>query len=281
MAAVQSAQGRDFSSWQAPITPADLKGLSFAYTRVSNWSGTAMGTDVNFTRNWAAFKTAGIHRAAYWYFNPSLSPVSQASYFATIVKQAGLGPADILCCDSETLTAGVDAATLTFQRQVRGLTGLPVEFVETYANLNVAKHLVATSEEFPTFWVAWPSPTAPVPSQWAPAKWKTWAHWQFGISRGVDADAYNGTSADLDAWVASHIPPPVPVQKPVTVTTVTTDGKMTLGQLATVHGTQPSGLLRATAVADKFYPANIAGWLNTTLATEVPPAGLVLHLPGA
>jgi lysozyme len=276
MAAVQSAQGRDFSSWQAPITPADLKGLSFAYTRVSNWTGTQMGTDINFTRNWAAIKAAGLHRMAYWYFRPDLSPVSQASYFVTIVKQAGLAPGDVLCCDSETLTPNVDIATLTFQRQVHALTGMPVEFIETYANLNVATHLVATSEEFPTFWVAWPSATAPAPSQWAPAKWKTWTHWQFGISRGVDADAYNGTAAQLDTWVTSCLPAPVPLNAP---TTVTTDGKLTLGQIAAAHGTQASGLLRATAVADHFYPANVAGWINAELGESIPPAGLVLKLP--
>jgi GH25 family lysozyme M1 (1,4-beta-N-acetylmuramidase) len=278
MTAVVSAQGKDFSAYQRPVTPADLAGLSFAYTRVSNWSGTTMGTDVNFTRNWAAFETAGIHRAAYWFFNPSLSPVTQATYFATAVKRAGLLPTDVLCCDSETLTANVDAATLTFQRQVKSLTGLPVEFIETYANLNVAKHLVATSGEFPTFWVAWPSATAPVPAQWAPAKWKTWTHWQFGISRGVDADAYNGTAADLNAWVASHIPAPIPVNA---VSTVTTDGKQSLAQIAAAHHTQPSGILRATAIADGLYAANVAAWLNTDLATAVPPAGLVLHIPAA
>ena len=64
MAAVASAQGKDFSAFQRPVTPADLTGLSFAFTRVSNWSGTTMGTDPNFAHDWAAFKTAGLDRGA-------------------------------------------------------------------------------------------------------------------------------------------------------------------------------------------------------------------------
>jgi hypothetical protein len=205
-----------------------------------------------------------------------LSPVAQASYFVAKVQAAGLSPGDGLVCDSETLTAGVDAATLTFQRQVKALTGWPVGLIETYSNLNVGKHLVATSREFPTFWVGWPSPTAPVPAQWAPATWKNWTFWQFGETLGVDDDAFNGTAAELDAWVASHLAPPVPVNTP---TTVTADGKQTIAEIAAAHGTAPAGILRATAVTDGFYPADVAAWIDTALGASVPPAGAVLRVP--
>ena len=71
---------------------------------------------------------------------------------------------------------------------------------------------------------------------------------------------------------------PKPVQSPVT--TVTADGKQTLAQIATAHGTQPSGILRATAIADQLYPANVAGWINAEFGKSIPPAGAVLHIPG-
>jgi len=32
--------------------------------------------------------------------------------------------------------------------------------------------------------------------------------WQYGIRNGVDRDAFNGTSADLDAWIRLFAPPP-------------------------------------------------------------------------
>ena len=51
-----SAQGRDYSGFQSPVTPGELAGLSFAYTRVSDWGGpdgTTMGTDPTFAQNWA------------------------------------------------------------------------------------------------------------------------------------------------------------------------------------------------------------------------------------
>jgi hypothetical protein len=211
-----SAQGRDYSAFQAPVGRRQLDGLSFAYTRVSDWSGTSMGTDPDFAGDWDAIRAAGLHRGAYWYLVPDVSPVAQAAYFVAKVKAAGLLPGDMLVCDSEELTATVDEDTLAFQRTVLELTGWPVQLIETYAPLDVAKELVATSAEFPTFWVAWPSPAAPEPAQWAPAEWRDWTFWQWGTVNGTDADAFNGSPLQLDAWIASHIPAPQPAPVPVT-----------------------------------------------------------------
>lgn len=279
---VQSAQGKDFSAYQADVTAADLKGLAFAAARVSNWSGTVMGTDPHFAANWAAFKAAGVQRMAYWFLLPQVSAVAQATYFVNAVRKCGLEPGDVMVCDSETLSPDVDVLTLAFQNQVKLLTGWPAAFIETYAPLSVARLLVATSMAFPSLWIAWPSPVAPVPSQWAPAKWKTWQHWQWGSPGGVDADAFNGTDAAMITWEAANIPPPVPVNAPAV--TVTTDGKLSLAEIADLHHTQPSGILRATAVADQLYPAPVAAWLNgvftgLTLPLTPLPAGLVLRIP--
>lgn len=271
---VASAQGRDFSSYQKPVTVAQLRGLSFAYTRVSNWSGTTMGVDTTFAGDWAAIKDAGLHRGCYWWLHLDVSAVAQANYFVAAVKKAGLAPGDMLVCDSEVPGANAGAMTHAFCSEVAALAG-PSCPVLIYANQN-AGHLMKSCTQWP-LWFAWPSPTAPPPSLTAP--WATWKFWQWGITGGVDADAYNGTGADLDAWIASHIPPPV--QGPITVTT---DGKQTLAQIAAAHGTQPSGILRATAIADQLYPANIAAWLNAVFAgtvspTAAVPAGAVLRIP--
>jgi Glycosyl hydrolases family 25 len=198
-----SAQGRDFSAFQKPVGPADLKGLSFAYTRVSNWSGTTMGTDPSFAHDWAAIKAAALHRGAYWYLQPAVSPVAQANYFVAAVKRAGLQPGDMLVCDSELLSASVsvDAVTHTFCSEVAALAGPQCPLL-VYTNHDVGQHLKSCTG-WP-LWFAWPSATAPPLSLIAP--WKSWAMWQYGIVGGVDADAYNGSPAELDAWVTSHVP---------------------------------------------------------------------------
>lgn len=276
MAAVASAQGKDFSAYQKPVTPGDLKGLSFAFTRVSDWSGTTMDVDPNFAHDWAAFKTAGLDRGAYWYLLPGVDPVAQARYFYGAVKAAGLEPGDLLVCDSEVLAANADQATHAFCATLASLAG-PANPVIVYTNHNVGQHLTSCTG-WP-LWFAWPSPAAPPASLIAP--WKSWLLWQWGIAGGVDADAFNGTATVLDAWTASHVPAPVPVNTPVTVTT---DGKLTLAQIAAAHNTQPSGILRATAIADGLYPAGLAMWLNGVFhGAPIPgapvPAGIVLHIP--
>jgi hypothetical protein len=275
--AVQSAQGKDFSAFQRPVTPADLTGLSFAFTRVSDWSGTTMGTDPSFAHDWVAFRTAGLDRGAYWYLLPNVDPVAQARYFYAVVKAAGLEPGNLLVCDSEVLAANADQATHAFCSTLASLAG-PQCPVIVYTNHNVGQHLTSCTG-WP-LWFAWPSPAAPAPGLILP--WKSWLLWQWGTAGGVDADAFNGTATVLDAWEASHIPAPVPVNAP---TTVTTDGKLTLAQIAAAHNTQPSGILRATAIADGLYPAGLAMWLNGVFhGAPIPgapvPAGIVLRIPG-
>ena len=276
MAAVQSAQGKDFSAYQKPVTPADLKGLSFAFTRVSDWSGTTMGTDPNFAHNWAAFKTAGLDRGAYWYLLPNVDPAAQARYFFAAVKAAGLEPGNLLVCDSEVLAANADQATHAFCATLASLAG-PQCPVIVYTNHNVGQHLTSCTG-WP-LWFAWPSPAAPPASLIAP--WKSWLVWQWGTAGGVDADAFNGTATVLDAWTASHIPPPVPVNVPVTVTA---DGKKSLAQIAAAAGTQPSTILRVTAIHDGAFSPLLAGFLNgvfhgSVIPGTAVPAGIVLHLP--
>ena len=273
MTAVQSAQGKDFSAYQRPVTPADLAGLSFAFTRVSDWAGITMGTDPSFAHDWAAFRTAKLDRGAYWYLLPGVDPVAQARYFFAAVKAAGLAPGDLLACDSEVPAPNADQATHAFCATLASLAG-PANPVLIYTNHNVGQHLTSCTG-WP-LWFAWPSATAPPGSLIAP--WKSWLLWQWGTAGGVDANAFNGTSTVLNAWVISHIPVPA-VAKPAAVT-VTADGKQTLAQIAAAHGTQPSGILRATAIADQLYPANVAGWINAEFGKCIPPAGAVLHIPG-
>lgn len=202
-----SAQGRDYSAFQSPVTPADLAHLSFAYTRVSDWGpdSTTMGTDPTFAHDWAEIKAAGLHRGAYWYMLPGVDGAAQARYFVAAVKAAGLAAGDMLVCDSEVPAANVDVVTHAFCAQTAALAG-PHCPVLVYTNGNVGQHL--TSCTYWPLWFAWPSPTAPPASMISP--WKHWTFWQYGEVDGVDADAFNGTPAQLDAWIASYLPKPAP-----------------------------------------------------------------------
>jgi Glycosyl hydrolases family 25 len=200
-----SAEGRDYSAFQPPVTADMLAGLSFAYTRMSDWNGTTMGTDPTFAHDWSEIKAAGLHRGAYWFLLPSVDPVAQARYFVDGVKAAGLVPGDMLVCDSETLADNVDSVTHAFCTETAALAG-PNCPVLVYTNHNVGQNL--TSCTYFPLWFAWPSPTPPPASLISP--WKDWTFWQWGEVNSVDADVFAGNPAQLDRWIANYLPKPVP-----------------------------------------------------------------------
>lgn len=203
-----NAEGRDYSAFQPPVTAEMLKGLSFAYTRVSDWGGpdgTTMGTDPTFAHDWTAIKAAKLHRGAYWFLLPSVDAVAQARYFVDAVKKVGLAAGDMLVCDSEVLASNVDSATHAFCKEVVALAG-PHCPVLVYSNHNVGQHLTSCTS-FP-LWFAWPSSTAPPASLISP--WKHWTFWQWGEVDNVDADVFDGTPAHLDRWIAGYLPKPAP-----------------------------------------------------------------------
>ena len=110
-----SAQGRDYNGYQKPVTLSMLTGLSFAYTRVSNWQPpdyTIPGVDLTFAGNWREIKAAGLHRGAYWYLLLDVDPAAQARFFFSAVVAAGLDPGDMLVCDSGARRARVPGAGL-------------------------------------------------------------------------------------------------------------------------------------------------------------------------
>lgn len=200
-----NAKGRDFSSYQQPLTAADVAGLDFVIVRASDWSGGDMGKDPDFANNWQVIKAAGKIRGAYWFMLPDLNPVQQARRFVEIAKAHGLQAGDILVCDSETPAANVDNVTRAFCDEVAKLAGPHVD-VWVYSNQDVGQHLTSCTK-YP-LWLAWPSSVTPGPEETKP--WKTWIAWQSGIVNGVDADEFNGDAAALHAHVQALKPKPAP-----------------------------------------------------------------------
>lgn len=207
----QSAEGFDVSAFQRTVTRGELSGVDFAWCKAT---GGASLTDPHFTANWPVMGDAGAHRGAYhelW----AGGGKAQAAHFARTVKAAGLRPGDMLAVVASDYKGVTDAEVLTFCQALRGLAG-PHHPILVYTDLTAAKTLFRTSARF-GLWVTWPSPHAPTPAQWAPAKWETWRFWQWGITRR-DRDAFNGTRAALDAWITTYLPrkpaPPAAGGKP-------------------------------------------------------------------
>lgn len=205
-----SAQGKDFSFYQGVLTTADLEGLDFAYCKATE--GITI-TDPQSASSWALFASAGLHRGAYHEYRPEADPLAQAQHFISVVKQNGLRPGDILALVASDYPGITDASFKAACDWTAALAG-PACPVLAYTDLSVARTLITTSQAY-ELWAAWPSGTAPGPAQWAPATWATWRFWQWG-EQGVDRDAFNGTRAQLDAWVAgySHRTAPPPAEPP-------------------------------------------------------------------
>ena len=196
-----SAQGIDVSAYQPPLTPAALEGLDFAFCKATNGDQLA---DANFARNWAAVKAAGIRRGAY---HELVSPAAasglvQARYFLATVIAEGLEAGDMLAVVVSDYQGVTDSEVKAFCDSVHAAA--PASPVLVYSDLTVAKALTSCTGY--DLWVAWPSATAPA----LVAPWGTWRFWQWGSPGNLDHDAFNGTRAELDAWIAGRAGKPAP-----------------------------------------------------------------------
>lgn len=222
---VHSAEGEDRSSYQ-DVLP--WTGDEFGFVKATE---TTDWRDPTFAANWAALKHEGKPRGAYHFLHAERSPVAQAEFFVSIVKEQGLEPGDMLVADSEVIPGPggvlqpsipdsmhapnvpftgevgsgdlVGSCTLTFLQTVRSLAGPNIP-VLCYTNLSVGA-LLGSCTDFDLF-IAYPSATAP-PSV---APWPKWRFWQWGFGGGQgggDRDAYNGTVDELGQWIGSFRPP--------------------------------------------------------------------------
>lgn len=185
-----SAQGIDVSAYQAVLTAAQLEGLSFAFAKATDGPS---ATDPNFAPNWAAMKTAGIHRGAYHELQSS-GPQAQAAHFLAAVKAQGLEPGDMLAVVASDYPGVTGADVGVFCGEVKAAA--PRSPVLVYSDLSMLPSLGSCAGYL--LWAAWPSATAPADV----APWKTWTFWQWNETT-LDRDAYNGTAAELDAWIGS------------------------------------------------------------------------------
>ena len=192
-----SAQGIDVSAYQDRLTAAALKPYNFAFTKATDGPEVL---DPNFYVNWAMMKAVGIHRGAYaelW----SGSPIEQADRFLDVVHAGGLEPGDMLAVVASDYQGVTDAEVKAFCDHVKAAA--PRCIVLVYSDLSLLPALPSCTG-YP-LWIAWPSGSAPR----SVAPWRSWHLWQWDETN-LDKNAFNGTAAQLDAWINSIAYPQPP-----------------------------------------------------------------------
>jgi GH25 family lysozyme M1 (1,4-beta-N-acetylmuramidase) len=219
IAGVASAQGIDVSNFQGRFdwtgAVSAVPNLAFGVFRVTQGLGAA-GTnspDPFAAYNHDAIADHGLHRMGYHFLDPTLSGKDQADYFVTEYGRLGIVDFDALWLDNETQTASPFSIAVCAQDFMDELAVLrPFNPQGVYSNFNFANIGADSGLGAHPLWLAYPSSRAPQ----APSPWVNWTVWQWGTrfagGQTVDADAYNGSVAQLDAWIASYRPNINPVQ---------------------------------------------------------------------
>lgn len=200
-----TVKGIDVSVFQGTIDWAKVKadGVVYAMIRVSDGLNTP---DTRFAANWSGSRAAGVYHGAYQFFEPSQDPIAQADL---LLSKMGEFKADDLppMLDVE-VTGGQSAATIAANAKkwlahVKAKTGRdPI----LYTGFYFWRDSVGGANVLPSPLFHAQYTTAACPN--IPAPWTDWAFWQYtssgsvnGISGNVDTDRWNGTKAQLQAFL--------------------------------------------------------------------------------
>jgi lysozyme len=284
---VPSAEGLDVSNFQGKFRWDTVPGLSFGIYRLTQGLDGA-GTnspDPTAQHNHDGIKAAGLHHGAYHFLDPGLSGAAQAALFVAAHAKVGLTHTDMLWLDNENAAnpgpARTAACARAFMAELDKLAPHNPRGVYTFIDYAATGHCAGLGG-YP-LWLAFPAASAPQP----PPPWANWRFWQWGQRNGVDADAFNGTAAQLDEWIRSYAPV-VPGPAVSQFETHVTAGRMSLAELAAQRGTAPMHVLRLTADHFGGFPPEVAAWGNAVFAgagsqftsPQKPlPAGLRLRVP--
>lgn len=205
------AQGIDVSKWQRQVDWAAVKaaGIRFAYIKATQ--GVAQ-IDPLFGENWRRSQAAGIPRGAYLFFDANQDPIGQAEHFArTLQGHPGDLPPALDVERNEgvpgpELARRVEACLTALERllQVKPILYTRASFYN--------ESLSGPNGELPSFhnthkiWTAHYT-TGPQPA--VPRGYTNWTFWQYtetgsvpGVAGNVDLNRFNGTIADLEAYLA-------------------------------------------------------------------------------
>jgi lysozyme len=275
---VQSAQGLDVSNFQGNYDWAGAvrayPGLHFGIYRLTQGLGRP-GTnspDPEARWNHQQIRDNGLRHGAYHFLDPFQDGAAQARYYVDVHGQLGFTKDDMLWCDNETpgaSPAAVSDCADAFMQELVSLRGDNPCGMYTFINFANEGNCQGAGK-YP-LWLAYPSSTAPKP----PPPWVNWTFWQWGLRNGTDADAFNGTTAQMDGWLASFLPAGATWQP------YTADGTMSMQQIASKYNSLPSSVLRHTVQQYGPFDAVTAAYLNdvfaaTAAVTDPVPAGAKL-----
>jgi lysozyme len=207
----EMAQGIDVSKWQQQIDWAAVRagGISFAYIKATQ--GLAH-IDPLFGENWRNSQAAGVPRGAYLFFNANDDPRGQAQHLARTLQ--GI-PGELPPALDVERNEGVPGPELVRRVEVcldeleHLLKVRPILYTRaSFYN----ESLRGPGGSLPNFhnthpvWVAHYT-TGPLPA--VPRGYTTWHFWQYtetgavpGVLGNVDRNRFNGTVADLEAYLA-------------------------------------------------------------------------------
>ncbi len=242
--AAQKPIGIDTSHWNGVINWAVVatNGIKFAFTKAteSNWYA-----DDTLDANMANARAAGILIGPYHFARPTNNTATaQADFFVSVagkyMTNGFLRP--VLDLEVEGSALGKTAMSTwanTFCNRVKTLTGVsPIIYTGQDFALN---YLNITVTNWPVWIATWPCGSCvwPCPAPCTPdvqnanpscTPWTKWAFWQYagevtslpGCPSTTDLDVFNGTLAELQAYLigGGSNPPSITIQ-PVNTTVVT------------------------------------------------------------
>ncbi len=183
--------------------------------------------DPRFKETWVRAKGA-LPRQAYWFLDPRYS---LTDHINSMLKALGDDPGEMPLLQDYEANAklGIALAPLSWLYQIDGAIvkalGRPT-MIYTNANYwqqgnGLTYPWAATRDLFTAQYPFVPNPSTGQPKVYAP--WKTWKMWQFtdhgsmpGMeSKSRDISVYNGTVAEMAAWIDTFGAPPEPPDSPV------------------------------------------------------------------
>jgi lysozyme len=218
--------GIDVSHYQGAVDWETVAGSGqhFGYAKASEGVLGTAAFDLYFADNWAGMLSAGIVRGAYHYFHPHDDPIQQAKHFLDRLAAANggsaqLGNVDLPPALDIEVTDGVTSANLLAAAQswltaVEAATGKrPLVYTYVYFWRTILGNPSDLSN-YP-LWIAEPSVASPR----SVGGWSDWYIWQHASQslagvplKAANLDAFNGSSADLQAFVGqtTYLQSPAP-----------------------------------------------------------------------
>lgn len=261
---VASAQGLDVSNFQGAFDWAAavkrIPGLAFGICKLTEGTGF---TDPDAAHNWAGIAGQGLVRGGYHFGHPGEDAASQASRFVAEAGKLGLTTRDLLVLDLEVSDGKTPAQVASWAQTFMAALAKarPSNRCMVYTMVSFATGGESDGLGRYPLWLARPGGTAPA----APPPWARWTFWQWGTRNGDDADAFNGTRADLLSWAGAAAEPAKSSSKGPPYLQLM-DGHTTLAQVAARRSTTPYKLLELAA--GHYTDGDMAH-----LADQVLPAG--------